>query len=274
MQPMPHPELEQLRQRCRHLHEALRQTVQEYLFLRTELYPALQAKYERHFSALERQLQHLSLQAAQLRRQLELLWIKLRRGEPMTEQTLAWVEHIVAQEFSQLWERLHAAHSRQPHAHTTPNPAEAGQLLKLYRQLVKQLHPDAVGAETEAFRRYWADVQRAYQERNLQRLQQLALLLCHNAIVSEPDTLPQAPEALRRYVRSLEQRLAVEQQRLERLRAEEPFCLPLDDPSWITQRRHELEEQLRRRQQEIAFYSAQLKRLREYVRQAGSVSST
>lgn len=269
-QPIPHPELEQLRQRCRYLQEALRQTVQEYVFLRTELYPKLQAEYERHFRGLEQQLQYLSLHAAQLRRQLELLWIKVQRGEPITEQTLRLIEQIVAREFSELWERLRAAHSRQSSHQTPSNPTERGKLLMLYRQLVKRLHPDAVGAETEAFHRYWALLQRAYRERNLQQLRQLALLLCEDTPTAEPAASPQTPEALRRYVCSLERRLAVERQRLERLRAEEPFYLPLTDPSWLAQRRRELEEELRRRQQDIALYSAQLSRLREQVLQSGS----
>ncbi len=259
MQPIPHPEIEQLRQRYRELQDALRQTLQEYFFLRTELYPSLLAEYERHFRTLELQLQNVSLRAAQLRRRVELLLVKLQRGEPITERTFALVEQIVAREFAALWERLHAP--EQPHRTQSP-AAEAEEFPKLYRLLVKRLHPDAAGAETEEFRRYWTAVQRAYRERNIHHLRQLYFLLCSEMLDAEPESEPASLEYLRRRISQLERRLTVERRRLEQLRAEEPFCLPLSDPEWLAQRRRELEREIQQREQEIATYTDLLARIR------------
>jgi hypothetical protein len=108
-------------------------------------------------------------------------------------------------------------------------------------------------------------VQRAYQERNLQQLRQLVLLLCEAPSEPAGDAAPpEELEALRLYVRRLEQRLAVEQRRLEWLRSEEPFCLPLDDPAWCAQRRRELEEEIHRRRREIDYYTELLARIRSH----------
>lgn len=259
MQPTPHPEYEQLRQRCRQLHAALQKVLRERFRLHTDVYPRLLAEYERLFREEELELQRLSLRAAHLKRQSELLLLKLERGEPLTEQTFALVEQIVEREFAHLWQRVHAAENPQKHP-----PAEdtASELPKLYRLLVKRLHPDAVGTETEEFRQYWSAVQRAYQERNVHQLRQLSLLLCGQEPGNPEEALPDELEALRAYARRLERRLAAEQRRLERLQAEEPFCLPLSDPTWIEQRRRELRTEIEQRKQEIAFYSALLERLR------------
>ena len=257
MQPMPHPEYEELRQRCRQLQAALQETLREWFYLRTEVYPRLLAEYERHFRTAELELQRLSLRAAQLKRRVELLVLKLERGEPITERVFALVEQIVEREFAQLWERLHAAETSQK----PPDTAAPEEFPKLYRILVKRLHPDAVGAETEEFRRYWAALQRAYQERNLQQLRQLYALLCDSPQAADT-SLPEDLDALRAYVRYLERRVAVEHQRLQRLREEEPFCLPLSDPAWIEQRHRELRREIEQRTQQIAFYSELLERLR------------
>ncbi|MEN3026969.1 MAG: hypothetical protein ABDH31_04575 [Chlorobiota bacterium] len=256
MQPIPHPEVEHLRRRCQELRQALQQTLHEWFHLRHELYPKLLADYERLFRDLELQLQHASLKAAQMRRRAELLVVKLQRGEVITEQTFALVERIVEREFAQLWERLQSATSPQP----SPPPTEPEDFPKLYRILAKRLHPDAAGGETEEFRRYWHVLQRAYRERNLQQLQQLYSLLCGE---SEADSIPDDDlDALSRFVHQLEQRLAAEQRRLERLRNDEPFCLPLHDPTWVAQRRRELEEEIRQCQRQIDHYTDLINRIR------------
>lgn len=254
MHPIPHPEIEQLRQRCRELQEALQQTLQELFYLRTEVYPQLRRRYEHLFQDLERERHRVCLQAAQLRRRVELLLLKLQRGEPLTERTFALVEHIVEREFARFQQQEHPAEA------SPAPPKDSPELPKLYRLLVKRLHPDATGAETEEFRRYWAALQQAYQERNLGQLRQLYCLLCGEPL--ETAAVPEDAEALRRSIRQLEQRLAVERQRLESLRTEEPFCLPLDDPDWIARHRQTLHEEIHRYNAEIAFYSELLRRIR------------
>ncbi|MDW8224425.1 MAG: hypothetical protein RMK93_00140 [Bacteroidota bacterium] len=261
MQPLtPHPEIEHLRHRRRELRSALRQTLQEWFRLRTEVYPELLATYENLFRDLEVELQRISLHAAQLRRCAELLILKLQRGEPISERTFTLVDHIVEREFAQLRERL--PRPENPQRKSAAIEEEIDEFPKLYRLLVKRLHPDATGEETKEFRRYWPAIQQAYREKNIRQLRQLHLLLCGDS----PDTTELSSsedlEALRAHVRQLEQRLQAEQRRLERLRAEEPFCLPLTDPVWIAQRRHELEQAIQKRHQEIAYYTELLARIR------------
>ncbi|GBD07272.1 hypothetical protein HRbin21_01090 [bacterium HR21] len=271
MQPILHPEHEQLRQRCRQLQEALRETLREWFRLRTEVYPRLLAEYERLFGEEERERQRLSLQAAQLKRRTELLVLKLERGEPLTERTFALVEQIVEREFAQLWQRLKAA--EEPWERSLAEDT-AGEFPKLYRTLVKRLHPDALGTETEEFRQYWSVLQRAYRERNVHQLRQLHLLLCGEGTDASEGAIPEELEALRAYVRRLELRLAAEQRRLDRLRSEEPFCLPLTDPTWIEQRRRELQQEIEQRRRDIAFYSQLLERLRNTTFSAEELRDT
>jgi hypothetical protein len=248
----PDPRLQQLQQRCAELRQLLRQLTQQWLLLHTEEYARRQRLYEQHFHALEQELEWLAWQTAQLRRRLELLLVKLQRGEPLTAKAMRLIEQTVEHEFARLRPRSER---------TAPvEPAEE-ELARLYRLLVKRLHPDSTGEETEEYRRYWLLVQQAYRERNVEQLRRLVRVLCEEPVGESPVCELDPLQYWQRELARLEAQVRVEQQRLRRTLAQEPFSLPLDDPEWVRQHRAELERRIAQQRAQMQWYAELLRRL-------------
>lgn len=111
------------------------------------------------------------------------------------------------------------------------------ELVRLYRQLVRQLHPDITRDESPERMQLWHRVQQAFRARDLEGLRDLQTIVA----AGQPGPDQPDPKAL---CERLEQRLARLLSELEETKKRPPFdLLPgLDDEEWVKQRQKEAEE--------------------------------
>jgi hypothetical protein len=242
--PIPHPDVQPLRERCRELRMLLRGLVTENHRMSTEERPRLSALYDRHFGMTERERQRAALEAADIQRRVELLTIKHTRGEQITPRTVEIINEIVDREFARMRERV----TDEPSA---PN-ADHGftKLTSMFRTLAKQLHPDAVGDDPE-LQQLWHTAHAAYQERDAARLRALLATL-HVEEQDDAGTLYDVP-ALTAEAERLETRIRLERRLHERMVNSEPFSIAasLEDPAWCESHRRELEQSIDAYRREI-----------------------
>lgn len=135
------------------------------------------------------------------------------------------------------------------------------QIPHLYRSIVKKIHPDLKG-ESDAFKKYWHNVQDAYRTKNSNRLKLFFLALC---IDEEKfySSLEEKEYDLRRMLIDFESRLSEEQNKLNSMKLSEPFVLldKLKDRLWIAKRKRYLRDKLFQISNQIQFKEKQLMRL-------------
>lgn len=235
--PVIHPEVQQLQRQCSDLRGRIRVAVDEWHQRSTVERPRLAALYDRYFGALERDYQRLAVQTAELFRRVELLSIKVARGERLTADIIENVNRVVDKEYARFHRRLHEAFDMTSEQRNAEAAEHSGQhnddeLVKTYRVLVKKLHPDAVG-QAEDVDPLWQQVQDAYTSRNLQHLRSILSML-EADVSNDQTTQGWSIERLQREVGRLTSRLDMELRKLTRLRASEPLSLAdnLDDAAW------------------------------------------
>lgn len=254
--PSTHPEIERLRERCARYRASLREVAEEWHRLSAIERPRLLAIYDRHFGDLEKERQKLALEGAEIFRRVELLSIKVARGERITPDIVQMVNLIVDKEYARLRQRMKevfdmTAYERDKATSERGDDAEDGELVKMYRTLAKRLHPDAVGDQPE-LSGVWQRVQDAYRDKNIRQLQSIVdLLNADDAAAGEMEGWDL--ERLSCEAERLDARLRMERRKLDRLRGQEPFILAqdLENENWCTWHRRDIEQSITAKRREI-----------------------
>lgn len=254
-----HPDIAPLRERLRELRLELRNAIDDWHRLSTEVRPRLHALYHVHFGELERELQQSALSAAEMFRRVELLSIKHERGEQLTQQIVDLINEVVDKEYARFAMRVKEAFEMDQRQRDDAERSRAGQtsdheLVSMYRTLVKQLHPDVAEKHDDdaSDSIVWHQVQSAYASRNAGQLRSLlAVLGAEETLTRESDDW--AIDRWRHEVEEIERRLGVELRKLRRLRSEEPFTMErdLDDEAWRIRHRDDLMRAIARKKDEL-----------------------
>jgi hypothetical protein len=275
-----HPTIRQLRRRIRECRENLLELLDEWHYLKNVVQPRIMFVYENIFGDLEQDIQIRTRLASEIERRVELLSLKLRRGEKLNDKTIRFVNTVVQKEFER-YNGFHSSndstyneqkstkngnHSKQNHnssyfAIEKEKWENAYEVPHLYRKLVKKLHPDVSG-ETEIFKKYWENVQEAYQSSNMQRLRLFWKTLC--SVDERQFADPKTEEsALRAEIRELEINIEAEKRKIERLKNQEPFNFEekLNDKDWVRKRLHRLKEKVFQLDRQINFQRRMLSTL-------------
>jgi hypothetical protein len=267
-----HPRIAELRRRRREALERLKQCALNLHRLQESVLPELLDRYDALFREREIALQRATLLAAEIKRREELFRLKLERGERLTEEMITVVHAIVDREFERVKQRQRealdmTAQERERNAADRAQRHNDGDFAKLYRSIVKKLHPDADVASSEADvarprnEQFWHLAQEAYRERNFSALQSIHDIVCELEDEENNDKTPD--DARWRHYESAEAYLAAEVQRLEsRLRNEErklrdiynnpPYSLRelMESPTWVESERAALQRQIAAKQRE------------------------
>lgn len=255
--PQIHPEIEEIRSRYHAARFDLRAAVEEWHRLSNEVRPRLHATYQHYFGDLERELQFKALEGAELFRRVELLSIKVARGERLTPEIIHLVNQVVDKEYAKFKRRLREAfdmdtEQRERAAQQRVDLHDDEELVKMYRTLVKKLHPDAIG-ENAPGSEEWHRVQIAYRDRNVSQLRSLLTVLG----VGDQDDHATDDWDIERWKAELdeiERRLQIEERKLGRLRRQDPFVIEgeLDDEAWRKQHAADLRAAIADKDKEIA----------------------
>lgn len=276
-----HPVAAELKRRIKECRQELLNLLYDWHYLQNILNPQIVFTYDTYFGDLEFELQKKSRVAAEIERRVELLSHKLRKGEKLTEKTIQFVNLLVQREFERRYAGFTPSNSTTNTYHTKYKPAESfssnsfdspqdnvygnfdnldfddttynndseftntvHEVPKLYRRIVKKLHPDISG-ETEAFVRFWDNVQDAYRSRDVNRLRMFHQTLCAEDEKIYNDNKIEE-NSLRSEISQLEVNIAKEKKKISMLKQQEPFIYEtkLNDLRWVERRQSWLKERL------------------------------
>lgn len=260
------PVREELQAKIRTLKADIQAILKEWFELQNTLRPRLLAVYDEHFQTLEIEIQQRTMEAADIGRRVELLSIKQARGEKLTPHVVQLVHTFVDKEFESYRKRLSESYDNViPQSTTGGDEQSKGELPKLYRDIVKKLHPD-VNSETNEFTQFWQETQNAFEKKNLQKMRALHSVICgeETTVMRKHHVTDLSEEnALRAEIKELEIRFERESRTLKRLRSEEPFTIEkeLYDPKWIARQEEKLRRELLKKDHEIEHLRATLHHL-------------
>ena len=176
-----------LRIRLSHCRETLLNLLDYWHYMQSVVQPRIMFMYESIFGDIEYEMQNKSRIAAELERRVELLSLKVRRGETLNEKTIEFINMVVTREFEKNSEDYDYTKNNyyQINNYNHKNNRNNGytnyynkakkewdlnfEAPRIYRMIVKKLHPDIAG-ESETFKKYWDNVQDAYKNNDIDRL--------------------------------------------------------------------------------------------------------
>ncbi len=262
-----HPEGHALRESIADLRTRLSNLFRERIALEHDVLPMLRDLYTQRFGDLERTIQLRTLEMSERRRIVELISLKLDRGQKIDDKAIDLVVRTVRAEYGRIRARLHG---RPSDARRLPDDGlrqdgmgereqdDAGghrpelrrldELRRLYRRLARSFHPDVVGEDPER-REIWDIIQRAKGTRDvdlMRTLEQVALNI-------QRDPSPDIP-GLRREVLRLERTLKSERVRIDSIHASELYGMrdQLSIDGFVTAHRDSLSAAITELEDQIA----------------------
>ncbi|MFZ9976944.1 MAG: hypothetical protein ACO3GR_02505 [Candidatus Kapaibacteriota bacterium] len=248
-----HHDITDLKRQILKAKSTLQDLIHEHHHMREHEKSALHAEYDSQFKQLEVDIQHKALQNSELQRRAELLMTKYQRGEKLTPELIALIHKVVDKEFASIKQRMRELLTEQYQTMIQTKPIHMHESIpKLYKELVKQLHPD-VGTDPELTKKYWTSVQRAYEEKDIHALHALHTLICQSTLHSAEEITASSVQELQSELSKIHSLILKEQQDISLLKTQIPFCyaLGLRDSDWISKHRTTLLQQIEKYTMEI-----------------------
>lgn len=253
-----------LREQIQEQKQQLLELIEKWYYLRYVVQPRIQFEYEKIFGDLENELEEKASICDSMERKIELFFVKINRGMKINRKIWNFVEKSVEEQKLQSTKGNSKASKFSPlNFERTENGDNLNKdLNKMYKALVKQLHPDLSG-ETEFFRKFWVPIQDAYKERNYSKIRIFYKILNENFdnFDFEEDTIVKLEEELK----ELRLMVAIEKRVLERMVTQEPFVYEknLKNPYWIEEHRKKLKEKISFLEKQIDFNRRLLEKIEE-----------
>jgi hypothetical protein len=164
-----------LREKIEEQKKILLELIEQWYHLRYVVQPRIMFEYDKIFGDLESELEEKAELCNKMERKVELFFVKIGRGMKITRNLWDLVNKSVEGGKNNHEERVGKnGNSSIPfpfvfQTHSANNDNLQNELNRMYRQLVKKLHPDVVG-ENEFFKKFWISIQDAYKERNFAKI--------------------------------------------------------------------------------------------------------
>ncbi len=263
------PTAEELRHAIREVRADILDIVTAIEDIRLQQFPQIYNDYAIKIGCWEKELLEAEVAARRSKRRYALMQAQVNQGNApqyenietqLDEEFADWTER--AEEAQAAYEQALAWHlARVPMA-----PADTEELHKLYRTLMKRLHPDVHVGEDEKRAEYFALAQNAYRDGDLKVLRSLETATRRfdpkDDLEGEDNTNALATELELQEV----ERSAMQKQ-LEELENSEDMQLGklLQDPDWVTARTEELKAAVEQWESVQREYDARVARLKEAI---------
>ncbi len=218
--------------------------------------PNLEARYYAVIGKEQYRLFLLRNDVLRLRRKIELIRASLNRGEEpdpelieeqLDKELQQWIEELQDLARKIEWAEYR---SRLPRL----SVEEARELRRLFRELVRKLHPDLNEELPENHKYLWERVLSAYRNGDLEELQTLSLLVSERKedLPPEPSTMEQLAADIKKMGQKIEKVL----EDLAKIQEQFPFSLrdKLDDAQWVAEQQKDLERQIEEMEQHRQTY--------------------
>lgn len=246
--------------------EKLRTEISMLLFERDDLQLVICKNIEMAYllavGSLEYKIFELNCQVLRLKRKISMIQAKKNRQEKVI---LSEIEQMLDEEFAEfqleLEERINKMNQAIYHSKGRMlSEQETKEMKKLYRIIVKSLHPDLHPEATPAQIRLFQNAVLAYESGDLDNLRIISEMLAEPAIEGHSEN---ALSALAKDKERLTKMLKVIQNQILEIKSRYPYTMKelVDDPEKIAKKRAELEEMMEELKKAHALYSERLKEL-------------
>ena len=198
----------------------------------------------------------LKVAVMRLKRKVQLIQTHINRGEQINLQHIEQQLEVEFSEYQQLLEeQLESVRAAQAFlAAPILTEDDANDLKRIYRILVKRLHPDWNPNLPQEKQDLFVRAQAAYKNADVQELRNILLMLdADDKPQTKDDTVQKTIEQLKRSIADLTARI-------DKLEQSFPFNMrdKLSDEKWIAQRQKEIKENIARLQEEKQTWEAYL----------------
>ena len=197
----------------------------------------LEALYATRIGKNEYALYRLECDIARLKRKIELFQAKINHGQ---KPDILEIEDKLDREY-QKWEKeisgiLENIEKSRRRLENLREDGESMELHKIYRILVKKLHPDVITARTERTYMLWNRTMDAYKYGDLEELKAIAIL-----VEDEKETGLQERDIGER-IRSISQKVYKLLEYIKKIRLEFPFTIEknIEDEGWVAGKNDEI----------------------------------
>lgn len=271
-----HPEVRRLRDELAQEHGRLMDLLMWIDDITLQQNPHIEADYAVKVGYLENELLARQIDARRARRALELARAAVNRGEVLDAEAMAGIEAQLQRELIEWRRRLDKALDRaqkllERRTGSAPlSDRDARELKRLYRELVKRLHPDLHPDLEDGAKRLFAMAQHMYKDGDVAGLRALAATVEVLLAGTGEDAFPAGDvlEELETELLAARGRVEVMQGRLEKLKAAFPYALreKLEDTVWVVARSEELRRRIAETERAANAYRAKLDALRKESR--------
>jgi len=242
-----HPIIKDLHQKLNNCKQQLLALLDDWHTMQNVIQPQLYFAYDNIFGDLEFQIKQKSDQAERIHRRIDLLSIKLKKGQKIDKSTVNYINMVVEneQQKKQNQNGFSQSKSAQNNVINQYGNQSIESNSQIYRTLAKKLHPDLNG-ENDYFNKFWDNIQDAYKKGNVHRLRLFHQTLCSSSLGNDSSNPKDEEINLRREIRVLEANIKEEKDKLNKLKSTEPFNLQekLEDNNWVNQRKDILQKKL------------------------------
>ena len=256
------PEQNDLKHEVEKLHTEISMLVLERDELRYVECRNLETAYMLAVGALEHKAYEAQCKMLRLKRKIEMIQAKLNRQEKII---LSQIEQTLDEEFAEYRKKLNEQIEKMNRAIERSHgrvlsEAETKEFKKLYRAIVKILHPDLHPDLTDAQKRLFQNAVQAYQNGDLETLR---LIHTMSEDESPSDDKADTSTALYRQKESLEKALAAIKKEITVIKSEFPYTMKafLADQRKIEEKKQELNAVIRQYQDMIGYYQERLSKL-------------
>lgn len=208
--------------------------------------PRIKADYAVKVGYLVNELLRAQVEARRERRRYEMAQARANAGasiddaaiaEALAAELAAW-EQRIEERFKEFAQQMEERESRKP-----MTPAEAHEMKKLHRNLVKRLHPDLGNANDPDSQRFFLITQAAFKVGDLEALRAIEFVTRH--LDKQPKEINGIGELVAER-ELLQAQLSITEERLQSIMQQDPYALKakIEDAQWVCEKVKQLKEEI------------------------------